>query len=132
MLNKVTLIGNVGAAPECRELKNGTATARLSLATTDKWTDNSSGERRERTEWHTVVFYEGLAKVVRDHVKIGGQLYIEGELRKRKYTDRDGIDRWTTDVIGREMRMLGKRSDTSGKPPADEAPMPSEDDYRFV
>ena len=108
-LNKTTLIGNLGTDPEIRYMPDGTPTATISLATTDTWKDKASGERQEKTEWHRVVFFKGLAEVVGQYLKKGSQIYVEGKLRTRKWTDKDGIDRYTTEIVGREMQMLGKK-----------------------
>lgn len=99
-LNKVTLIGHVGADPDVRSLAGGGRLAGFSLATSQSWRDRASGERRERTEWHrVVVFAEGLVGVVERYVRKGSRLYLEGELRTRKWQDRAGADRWTTEVV---------------------------------
>jgi single-strand DNA-binding protein len=114
-LNKSTLIGYLGADPEIRFLPDGTPTATVSLATSESWTDKRSGDKKERTEWHRVVFFAGLAEVARDYLTKGGQVYIEGKLRTRKWTDKEGVDHYTTEIIGRELKMLGKK-------PAEETP----------
>lgn len=99
-VNKVILIGNVGADPEIRRSQDGKPIANLRIATSDSWRDRNSGERKEKTEWHTVVvFNEGIAKVVEQYVKKGSKLYLEGALQTRKWQDRDGNDRYSTEVI---------------------------------
>lgn len=109
-LNKVSLIGNLGADPETRYMPDGTQTAICNLATTDVWKDKETGEKKEKTEWHRVIFFNGLAKIAGEYLKKGSQIYIEGKLRTRKWTDkRDGIERYTTEVVAGEMQMLGKR-----------------------
>lgn len=129
-INKVTLLGNVGADPEVRYLPNGTATARLSVATTEKWKNKQSGKVEERTEWHRVILWAGLAKVAGEHVKKGQQIYIEGTTRTRKWTDKDGSERYATEVHAREMQMLGKKADaTPASAPKDQAPAPTEEDF---
>ena len=98
-LNRVQLIGNLGQDPEARALQNGKTVVTLSIATSESWTDGQSGERRERTEWHRVViFNEGLAKIAERYLKKGAKVLIEGKLVTNKWTDRDGKDRWTTEV----------------------------------
>ena len=115
-LNKVTLIGNLGADPEVRTMGNGKKVATFSLATTENWTDKSTNERKESTEWHRiVVFNEVLLRVVEDYVKKGSKLYLEGNLQTRKWQDQAGNDRYTTEVVLKnfrgELTMLGGRSD---------------------
>jgi single-strand DNA-binding protein len=113
-LNKVQLIGNLGATPEIRYLPDGKPTAIVSLATSDSWKDRESGEKKERTEWHRVVFYSGLAEVVGEFLKQGSQIYVEGKLRTRNYTDKHGVEKYTTEIVAQEMQMLGKKHEDSG------------------
>lgn len=122
-LNKTTLIGNLGAAPEIRYLPDGTPTASITIATTDNWTDKTTKEKKEKTEWHRVVFFRGLAEVVGEYLKKGSQIYVEGKLRTRKWKDKEGIDRYTTEIVADEMKMLGKK-------PADDALSVPRDDAR--
>jgi single-strand DNA-binding protein len=110
MLNKVTLIGNLGADPEVRYLPTGGAVANITLATTMRWKDKQSGEKKESTEWHRVVFYNRLAEIAGEYLKKGRQVYIEGRLQTRKWQGQDGQDRYTTEIIANEMHMLGTRS----------------------
>lgn len=99
-VNKAILVGNVGADPEIRRLQNGNAIANLRIATSEQWRDKNTGERKERTEWHSVVvFTEGLVKVVEQYVKKGAKLYIEGQLQTRKWQDQSGNDRYSTEII---------------------------------
>ena len=99
-LNKVTLIGNLGKDPEIRSTQAGKEIASFSIATSDSWTDKSTGEKKEKTEWHNIaVFNEGLVRVVKQYVKKGSKLYIEGQLQTRKWQDKDGHDRYTTEII---------------------------------
>ena len=99
-LNKVSLIGYLGADPEIRQTGDGKSIANLRVATSESWRDRHNGERRERTEWHRVViFVEGLAKVAEKYLSKGSQVYLEGQLQTRKWTDRDGVDRYTTEVV---------------------------------
>lgn len=124
-VNKVQLIGNVGAEPVVRYTPQGRPTVTLSIATTDKWKDKQTGEQRERTEWHRVVFWDRLAEVVAEYVIKGRELYVEGKNRTREWTDKDGIKRWTTEVVAQEMQMLGgKKPDSLPPTPADDAPAP--------
>lgn len=110
MLNKVTLIGNLGADPEVRYMPTGGAVANITLATTMRWKDKQSGERKEATEWHRVVFYNRLAEIAGEYLKKGRQIYVEGRLQTRKWQGQDGQDRYTTEIIATEMHMLGTRS----------------------
>lgn len=118
-LNKVILIGNCGKDPEVRYAPSGDAIANITLATTETWKDKQSGEKREQTEWHRVVFFGRLAEIVGQYVKKGSQLYVEGRLQTRKWQDKDGQDRYTTEIRGDEMKMLGSRPDGAGRAPAD-------------
>ena len=116
-VNKVILVGNVGRQVESRTLPNGDSVANFSLATTDSWRDKSSGERREATEWHRLVAYRKTADICSQYVKKGSQLYIEGRLKSRKWQDKDGQERTTTEIEVLELKMLGSRnagSDDSG------------------
>ncbi|KJV08022.1 single-stranded DNA-binding protein [Methylocucumis oryzae] len=117
MLNKVTLIGNVGQDPDVRYMPDGSAVATLSIATSRRWKDKSTGERKESTEWHRVVIFRELAKIVSDYVKKGQQIYIEGSLRTRKWQGSDGQDRYTTEIIANVMHMLGRKEGGSNTPP---------------
>lgn len=113
MLNKAQIIGRVGKDPEVRHLSNGDAVANLSLATSESWKDKNTGEKKEATEWHRVTFYGRLAEVVGEYVKKGGLLYVEGKIKTRKWTDKDGVERYTTEIHGNEMKMLGGKSESS-------------------
>ncbi len=108
-VNKVILIGNLGADPENRFAPSGDAICNIRLATTENWRDKSSGERREATEWHRVVFFGKLAEIAGQYLKKGSQVYIEGSLRTRKWQDQSGQDRYTTEIRADEMKMLGRR-----------------------
>lgn len=112
-VNKVILIGNVGNDPDVKSLPSGTLVATLSLATTDVWTDRQTGTKQEKTEWHRVVFFARLAEVVQQYVKKGAPLYIEGKLRTQKWQDQQGNNRYTTEILGNEMQMLGRAGDSS-------------------
>ena len=108
-VNKVILVGNLGADPETRYTATGDAVCNVRLATTESWKDKNSGEKREITEWHRVVFYRKLAEIAGQYLKKGSQVYIEGRLKTRKWQDKDGQDRYTTEIEGTEMVMLGGR-----------------------
>lgn len=110
MLNKVTLIGNLGSDPEVRYMPTGGAVANITLATTFRWKDKQSGEKKETTEWHRVVFFNRLAEIAGEYLKKGRQVYVEGRLQTRKWQGQDGQDRYTTEIIATEMHMLGSRS----------------------
>jgi len=104
-INKVIIVGNLGADPETRYTGSGTAITSLRLATSEAWTDKQSGEKQERTEWHRVKLFGKLAEIAGEYLKKGRQVYIEGSLRTDKYTDKDGIERYSTDIIANEMQM---------------------------
>ena len=108
-LNKVILIGNLGRDPETRYAPSGDAICNLTLATTEVWKDRTSGERREATEWHRVVFFGRVAEVAGQYLRKGSQIYVEGRLQTRKWQDQNGQDRYTTEIRGDEMKMLGRR-----------------------
>ncbi|HWS76255.1 MAG TPA: single-stranded DNA-binding protein [Quisquiliibacterium sp.] len=113
-VNKVILIGNVGRDPETRYSPNGGAICNLSIATTRNWKDKASGEKREETEWHRVVFYDRLAEIVGEYVKKGRPIYVEGRLKTRKWQDKDGAEKYTTEIIAEEMQLLGAREGGGG------------------
>ena len=113
-LNKVMLIGNLGADPEIRYTAGGAAVANVRLATADTWRDKDSGETQERTEWHRVVFFGRLAEIVEQYVKKGSQIYIEGRLQTRKWQDKEGNEKFSTEIVASEMQMLGGRGGSSG------------------
>ena len=108
-VNKVILVGNLGADPETRYTPNGDQVTNIRLATTDRWKDKASGEQRESTEWHRVVFYRRLAEIAGQYLKKGSQVYLEGRLRTRKWTGQDGQEKYTTEIEATEMQMLGRR-----------------------
>lgn len=121
-VNKVILVGNLGADPESRYLPNGDAVTNIRLATTDSWKDKSSGERKELTEWHRVVFYRRLAEIAAQYLKKGSQVYLEGRIRTRKWQDKEGQDRYTTEIEATEMQMLGRREGMGDAPPREGSP----------
>jgi single-strand DNA-binding protein len=108
-VNKVILVGNLGADPETRYMPNGDAVTNFSLATTDRWKDKSTGEAKESTEWHRVVIYGKLAEIAGKYLKKGAQVYLEGKLKTRKYQDKSGQERYTTEVFADQMKMLGSK-----------------------
>ena len=113
-VNKVILVGNVGNDPDVRYTANGQAVANLSIATSEVWKDKTTGEKQERTEWHRVVFFGKAAEIVRDYTKKGSKLFIEGALRTRKWEDKSGVERYTTEVVSSDLQMLdGRSSDQS-------------------
>jgi single-strand DNA-binding protein len=113
-INKVILVGNLGADPDTRYMPSGSAVTNLSIATSESWKDKQTGEQKERTEWHKVAMFNRLAEVAAEYLRKGSQVYIEGKLRTRKWQDRDGNDRCTTEVIADEMQMLGGRGGGGG------------------
>jgi single-strand DNA-binding protein len=113
-INKVIIVGNLGADPETRYTGSGTAITSLRIATSEAWTDKQSGEKQERTEWHRVKLFGKLAEIAGEYLKKGRQVYIEGSLRTDKYTDKDGVERYSTDIIANEMQMLGGQGGGEG------------------
>lgn len=118
-VNKVILIGRLGADPETRYMQNGDAVTNINLATTETW-KNQNGEKQEKTEWHRVTFYRKLAEIAGEHLKKGGMVYIDGKLETRKWTDKNGIERYTTGIIAEIMKML------SGKPAVQDSNAPTQ------
>lgn len=114
-VNKVIIVGNLGADPETRFLPSGEAVTNIRVATTDKWKDKTSGEMKEATEWHRIAFFGRLATVAGEYLKKGSQIYVEGSLRTRKWQDKEGQDRYSTEIRGDVMQMLGRR-EGSGEP----------------
>jgi single-strand DNA-binding protein len=114
-VNKVILVGNLGRDPETRYMPDGAAITNVSVATSYQWTDKASGEKKEETEWHRVVFRGRLAEVAGEYLKKGSQVYVEGRLRTRKWQDKEGQDRYSTEIMATEMKMLGSRAG-SGEP----------------
>jgi single-strand DNA-binding protein len=124
MVNKVILVGNVGGEPEVRTTESGVKVARIRLATSERYTDRQSGERKELTEWHTITLWRGLADIVDRYVHKGSQLFIEGRLRTREWTDKDNIKRYPTEILADDMKLLGRRSDNQSAPGAMPAAQP--------
>ena len=126
MINKVILLGNVGAEPEVRALDGGKKVARIRVATTERYTDQQ-GNKQDQTEWHSVTLWGGLADVVDKYVHKGSQVYIEGKIRTREWTDKDNQKRFTTEIMATEMKLLGRPKDANEAPavaPAPQAPVP--------
>jgi single-strand DNA-binding protein len=113
-INKVILVGNLGQDPQSRAMPSGKAVVNLRIATTDQWRDKQTGENKENTEWHTVVMFDRLAEVAAEYLRKGSQVYIEGKLRTRKWQDKEGTDRYSTEIVANEMQMLGGRGGGGG------------------
>ena len=111
-INKVILVGNLGNGPEHRVLPSGGGVTNISLATSESWKDKTSGEQKERTEWHRVVFFNRLSEIAAEYLRKGSKVYVEGTLRTRKWQDQSGQDRYTTEIVGAEMQMLDSRGAT--------------------
>lgn len=113
-VNKVIIVGNLGNDPEVRYTPSGSAVANISVATSEGWRDKQSGELQERTEWHRIVMFNRLAEIAGEYLKKGSKVYIEGALRTRKWTDKNGLDRYTTEIVAGEMQMLDSRGGAGG------------------
>ena len=113
-INKVILVGNLGQDPQSRAMPSGKAVVNLRIATTDQWRDKQTGENKENTEWHTVVMFDRLAEIAAEYLRKGSQVYIEGRLRTRKWQDKEGNDRYSTEVVANDMQMLGGRGGGGG------------------
>ena len=129
-INKVILVGNLGADPETRYTASGSAVTNIRLATTESWRDRQSGDRQEKTEWHRVVFFNRLAEVAGEYLRKGSQVYVEGKIQTRKWQEQSGQDRYTTEIVANEMQMLGGRTAAGDAAPAaggfrDSQPAPS-------
>jgi single-strand DNA-binding protein len=116
-VNKVIIVGNLGRDPEVRYTPNGDSITNVTIATTDTWKDKATGEKKEATEWHRVVFFGKLAEIAGQYLKKGRQVYVEGALRTRKWQDKEGQERYTTEIVANEMKMLGSREGMSDAPP---------------
>ena len=141
-VNKVILVGNLGQKPEMRYTATQTAVANISIATTESWKDKESGENRDKTEWHRVVFFGNLGEIAERYLDKGSSVYVEGKIQTRKWQDKEGKDRWTTEILGNQLTMLGSRNsndsgsqqDTSSDTPFpedDSGPGLSDDDIPF-
>ncbi len=127
-INKVILVGNLGADPETRYTPSGSAVTKIRIATSENWKDKQTGERQERTEWHRVVFFGRLAEISAEYLRKGSQVYVEGSLRTDKWQDQSGNDRYTTEIVANEMQMLGGRQGGMGAgapPPAQQQARPA-------
>jgi|TARA_B110000438_G_scaffold9829_1_gene9990 single-strand DNA-binding protein len=124
-VNKVILVGTLGADPDTRYTPSNAAVTNLSIATNESWKDKQSGEQKEKTEWHRVVMFNRLAEIATEYLRKGSQVYIEGKIQTRKWEDKEGKDRWTTEVVANEMQMLGSRSSGSNSAPSSMEGSPS-------
>ena len=113
-INKVILVGNLGADPDTRYMPSGKAVTNIRIATSESWKDKQTGDQQERTEWHGIVLYDKLGEIAAEYLRKGSQIYIEGSLRTRKWQDKEGKDRYTTEIIARDMQMLGGRGGAGG------------------
>jgi len=119
-INKVILIGNLGRDPEVRYTPNGNAVCNVTIATSRNWKDKTSGDKVEETEWHRVVFYDRLAEIAGEYLKKGRSVYVEGRLKTRKWQDKDGVEKYTTEIVATDMQMLGSREGMGGGAASDE------------
>jgi single-strand DNA-binding protein len=113
-INKVILVGNLGADPDTRYMPSGKAVTNIRIATSESWKDKATGDQQERTEWHSIVMYDKLGEIAAEYLRKGSQVYIEGKLRTRKWQDKEGKDRYTTEIIADQMQMLGGRGGGGG------------------
>ena len=121
-LNKVIIIGHLGRDPESRYMPSGEQVTSIAVATTDRWRDKATGDMKEQTEWHRISFFGKLAEIAGQYLKKGSQVYIEGRIRTNKYTDRDGVERYQTQIIADTMQMLGSKQDGSAQPAGTKQP----------
>jgi single-strand DNA-binding protein len=108
-INKVIIVGNLGADPDSRAMPSGNAVTNISVATSESWNDRDTGEKQEKTEWHRVVFFNRLAEIAAQYLRKGSQVYVEGKIQTRKWEDKEGNERWTTEIVANQMQMLGDR-----------------------
>ncbi len=113
-INKVILVGNLGADPDTRYMPSGKAVTNIRIATSESWKDRQTGDQQERTEWHSIVLYDKLGEIAAEYLRKGSQVYVEGKLRTRKWQDKEGKDRYTTEIIADQMQMLGGRGGAAG------------------
>jgi len=116
-INKVIVVGNLGQDPDTRYMPSGSAVTNITVATNESWKDKQTGEQKDRTEWHKVAFFGRLAEIAAEYLRKGSQVYVEGKLRTRKWQDKDGNDRYTTEIVADEMQMLGGRGGAGGGAP---------------
>ena len=131
-VNKCIIVGNLGQDPETRYMPSGDAVTNISIATSESWKDKQTGEQKTRTEWHRVIFFRRLAEIAAEYLRKGSQVYIEGKLRTNKWQDKNGNDRYTTEIVAHEMQMLGGRGDGNqgAKVPSSKSPtQPGPDDF---
>lgn len=129
-INKVIIVGNLGADPDSRAMPSGNAVTNISVATSESWNDRDTGEKQEKTEWHRVVFFNRLAEIAAQYLKKGSQVYVEGKLQTRKWEDKEGNERWTTEVVANQMQMLGDRmSNDMSKDNASSSQSSSDNDF---
>ena len=128
-INKVIIVGNLGNDPESKSLPSGSAVTNITVATSETWKDKTTGEKKEKTEWHRVVFFNRLAEIAAEYLRKGSKVYIEGSLETRKWQDKDGQDRYTTEIKGKELQMLDSRSE--GKPAREPAKQQESEPYGF-
>jgi single-strand DNA-binding protein len=126
-LNKVMIIGRLGADPELKYMPSGKGVANIRVATSERWKDRQTGDAKERTEWHSIVAYDKLAEIISEYLRKGSQVYIEGKLQTRKWQDKDGKDRYTTEIIAQQMQMLGGKPQ-GGERPARQEQQPAQSD----
>lgn len=125
-INKVILVGNLGQDPDTRYMPNGKAVTNIRIATSEQWKDRESGDQKEKTEWHTVVLFDKLGEIAGEYLRKGSQVYIEGSLRTRKWQDKEGKDRYSTEIVARDMQMLGGRAQGGERPARQESAPASE------
>ena len=130
-INKVILVGNLGADPDVRYMPSGRGVTNIRIATSESWKDKQTGSQQERTEWHSVVLFDKLGEIAAEYLRKGSQVYIEGCLRTRKWQDKEGKDRYTTEVIANQMQMLGGKPQGERAPRQESAPAPSADVGEF-
>jgi len=140
-INKVILVGNLGADPETRYMPSGKAVTNIRIATSEGWKDKQTGDMQERTEWHRVVLFDKLGEIAAEYLRKGSQVYIEGSIRTRKWQDKEGKDQYSTEIVAREMQMLGSRAGAGGPsegrterrpaPVTEERSAPPADDSQF-
>jgi single-strand DNA-binding protein len=112
-INKVIIIGNLGGEPDVKYMPSGKAVCTISVASSESWNDKETSEKQEKTEWHRIVFFGGLAEIASKYLKKGSQVYVEGKLRTRKWVTREGHDRWTTEIVANQMQILGKNEEST-------------------
>lgn len=126
-INKVILVGNLGADPDTRYMPSGKAVTNIRIATSESWKDRQTGDQQERTEWHTVVLFDKLGEIAAEYLRKGSQVYIEGSLRTRKWQDKEGKDRYSTEIVARDMQMLGGRGGAGAAEPRPSRSAPVEE-----